>query len=323
MGKGRKILIAALAVVAVLVVLVAVNAFVSGAETRPAEVRVPGGTLLDLDGGEVQVLERGPRDGSPVVLLHCYSCAIDWWDGMIPALARRHRVVAMDLRGFGGSEMPSSGYSMPEQADLVAETLEALEVRDATVVGHSLGGTVTTALAERFPELVSRAVIVDQAPDSSFESEGLPPTAEATFVPVIGPALWRIAPDFTIEDGLSAAFAPGFDVPDEFVDDFRRMTYTSYDSAPDAEDDYSGEEPLDSRLRDAGIPLLAIFGAEEQLYHPQRSLAAYGRIPGARTRLVPGAGHSPNVERPALTASLVLAFMQEPVQERKPVRRRP
>src|SRR5690242_19957111 len=119
MGRGRKILIGVLVALAVLAVLVAVNAFISEAETKSAEVTVPGATILDLDRGEVQVLERGPRHGSPVVLLHCYSCAIDWWDGMIPALARRHRVVAIDLRGFGGSEMPSSGYSMPDQADLV------------------------------------------------------------------------------------------------------------------------------------------------------------------------------------------------------------
>jgi pimeloyl-ACP methyl ester carboxylesterase len=291
--------------------------------TNEAEVTVAGATLLSVDGEEMQVLERGPRDGDPVVLLHCYACAMDWWDGMIPALAARNRVIAIDLLGFGGSEKPSSGYSMEEQADRVAGVLSALHVDEATVVGHSLGGTVTTALAERSPDLVSRAVLIDQAPDSSFESEGLPFTASLTFMLVLGPALWRITPDFAIADGLSVAFAPGYDVPDRFVEDFRRMTYTSYDAAPQAENDYSDEIPLDQRLRRARVPLLAIFGAEEQLYDPQRSLDAYAKLPRAKTALVEGAGHSPNVERPRQTNALIRRFMQEGVQNPKRVRSGP
>ena len=255
-----------------------------------------------------------------MVLIHCYACAMDWWQAMVPALSRRHRVIRVDLRGFGGSEKPSSGYSMEEQADLVAEALEALEVEEATVAGHSLGGTVTTALAERSPDLVDRAVIIDQAPDQSFESEGLPFTASLTFVPVLGPALWQLTPDFAIEDGLSVAFAPGFKVPDAFVDDFKRMTYTSYDSTPAEENAYSDVAPLDRRLERAGVPVMAIFGAEEQLYDPGSSLAAYAKNAGARTELIRGAGHSPNVEKPARTASLVLDFMQEGVQNPKGVR---
>jgi len=320
MGRGWKILIAAVAIVAVLLV---VNALLVDNATKGAEVTVAGGTLIDVDGTEVQVLEKGPRDGSPVVLVHCYTCAIDWWAGMIPLLARNHRVIALDLRGFGGSEKPDSGYSIPEQAALVAGAMDALEVSDATVVGHSLGGTVTTALAEEDPELVDRAVIVDQAPDSSFESEGLPFTATLTFVPVLGPALWRVTPDFAIENGISVAFAPGFDVPEEFIDDFRRMTYTSYDSAPEAENEYSDATPLDQRLRKSGLPVMAIFGAEEQLYDPEKSLAAYAKLPDVRIELVKGAGHSPNVEKPGITAALVSSFMQEGVQKANPVRRGP
>lgn len=320
MGRGLKILIGS---VVILVIALTANALLVDGETKGAEVTVDGGTLLALEGGEVQIAESGPRDGSPLVLIHCYACAMDWWDAMVPALSRGHRVVRVDLRGFGGSEKPSSGYSIEDQADLVAEALEALEIEEATVAGHSLGGTVTTALAERSPDLVDRAVMIDQAPDQSFESEGLPFTAALTFVPVLGPALWQVTPDFAIEDGLSVAFAPGFKVPDAFVDDFRQMTYTSYDSTPEEENTYSDEIPLDRRLARAGVPVMAIFGAEEQLYDPERSLSAYAENSGARTALVPGAGHSPNVERPAHTAGLVLGFMQDGVQNPKGVRGRP
>jgi pimeloyl-ACP methyl ester carboxylesterase len=304
MGRGWKILIGVVAAVAV---LLAVNTLIVENQTKPAEVTVPGGRILHLEGGDMQVLEKGPRAGSPIVLIHCFTCAIDWWDRMLPLLARDHRVIAVDLRGYGGSEKPSSGYSMEDQATFVAEALERLGVQDATVVGHSLGGTVATALAEAPGGLVGRLVIVDQAPDESYVSGGLPFTAELTFVPVLGPALWQVTPDFAIKEGLGAAFAPGYDVPDAFVEDFNRQTYTSY-SSDGAEDDYSGSIPLDRRIRADGIPLLAIFGAEDQIYDSRQALAAYAKVPGAETALVAGAGHSPNVEKPARTAALVLRF---------------
>jgi pimeloyl-ACP methyl ester carboxylesterase len=251
---------------------------------------------------------------------------------MIPLLDRDHRVVAIDLRGFGGSEKPTSGYSIEDQAALVAEALKELGVHDATVVGHSLGGTVATALSEVPDSPVARLVIIDQAPDNGYENKGLPLTATLTFIPVIGPGLWQITPDFAIKDGLGAAFAPGYDVPDAFVDDFNRMTYTAYDESPGAEDDYSDAIPLDQRVRTAGIPLLAIFGSEDQIYESRQALAAYAKVPGAQTVLVSGAGHSPNVEKPARTAALVSGFaepgslrheMQKGVQNRGGVRVRP
>src|ERR687892_346240 len=128
MGRGWKILIG---VVAALAVLLVVNALVTGAETKPAGVTEPGGRIVSLPGGDLEVVEKGPRTGSPIVLIHCFTCAIDWWDGMIPLLAREHRVVAIDLLGHGGSEKPSSGYSIENQADLVAGVLGRLGVRDA------------------------------------------------------------------------------------------------------------------------------------------------------------------------------------------------
>jgi pimeloyl-ACP methyl ester carboxylesterase len=303
MGVGRKILIGA---IVALVALLAINALVVEREAKSAGVTVPGGRLLDLPDGVVQVLDRGPRNGSPIVLLHCYTCAIDWWDGTIPLLERRHRVIAIDLRGFGGSEKPTSGYSMPDQARLVAEALDRLGVHGAPVVGHSLGGTVATALTEAPGGHVKRLVIVDQAPEERF-SKGTPFTTAVSTWPVIGPALWQVTPDFAVEEGLGIAFAPGYDVPDRFVKDFDRLTYSSYDSDGE-EAEYMGEEPLDRRIEATGVPLLAIFGAEDQIYESRPALAAYAAVPGARTALVPGAGHSPNVERPARTARLILEF---------------
>jgi pimeloyl-ACP methyl ester carboxylesterase len=306
MGRGWKILIA---VVAALIVLIGINAVVTTKETKSAEVTVPGGEILSLNGGELQVVDRGPRNGSPIVLLHCYTCAIDWWDGMMPILDRRHRVIAIDLLGHGGSSKPDSDYTMPNQAALVAQALGRLGVRDATVVGHSLGGGVAVALAERSPELVGKIVIIDTRSSAADEGDlGL--LAELPYLPVIGEALWRVKPDFSVKQGLEVAFAPGFEVPDAFVDDLKRMNYSAYEESGDRFQDYTDEEPLADRVARTGKPLLVIMGAEEQIVDdPEAAADAYQTaVPTAFVNVIDGVGHSPNVEEPELTAGLVIGF---------------
>lgn len=295
-----------IAAVGVLAVLLAVNTWVVEGETKSATVTVPGGRILRLPGGEMQVLEKGPRGAPPIVLLHCFACSIAWWQRMIPFLDRDHRVIAMDLRGFGGSGKPKSGYSIEGQAAFVAEALKRLGVHRATVVGHSLGGTVATALTEVPGDYVDRLVIVDQAPDERFAT-AIDFAEELTTAPVIGEALWQLIPNFAVKEGLQVAFAPGYEVPEGFVDGFDQMTYTSY-ASDDEESSYLGEEPLNRRIEKTGVPLLAIFGAEDQIYEAEPALAAYAKVPGAQTALVPGAGHSPNVEKPGRTAALILGF---------------
>lgn len=305
MRRGWKILIG---VVVIAVALLALNTISVENETKAADVTEPGGKILRLAGGEMQVVEHGPRSGSPIVLIHCFSCAINWWDRMMPLLERGHRVVAVDLLGHGGSEKPTSGYTVPNQADLVAEALDRLGVRHAVVAGHSLGGGIAVALAERSPQLVKKVMIIDTGTGHSEGSLGF--VAKLGFEPVIGEFFWRVKPDFAVKQGLGVAFAPGFDVPDEFVDDVNRMTYSSYNDSPEGLDDYTGEEPLDRRMKATRKPLLVIMGAEEQIVdEPAQALAEYrGTVPWAKTKMIAGAGHSPNVEKPAETASLLLAF---------------
>jgi pimeloyl-ACP methyl ester carboxylesterase len=305
MRRGWKILIG---VVVVFAVLLGLNTLIVDRETKAASVTEPGGRLVKVPAGEVEVVEDGPRSGSPIVLIHCFTCAINYWDKMIPLLDRDHRVVAIDLRGHGGSEKPTSGYSITDQADLVAQVLAKLRVTNAEVVGHSLGGPVAIALAERSPQLVNRLVAIDSIPDTSYGDVGF--IGELPFKPVVGEALWRIKPDFSIRDGLKVAFAPGFDVPDAFVEDVKQLTYSAYTGSHDAFDEYTDEKSLPDRAAALHKPLLAIMGAEEQIASdPRESLAAYRTgDPDARTKLIAGAGHSPNVEKPAATAALVLAF---------------
>jgi pimeloyl-ACP methyl ester carboxylesterase len=304
-------------VLVALAILLAVNTIVLDQQTKPAGVTVSGGRILDLTGGAVQVTDTGPERrrgaGAPIVLLHCYACSLRWWDSMVPLLARGHRVIRIDLLGFGGSEKPRSGYSMEDQARLVALALGRLKVQGAVVVGHSIGFEVATALASASSELVDRLVDIDRAPDDSLLSS--PFIAKLGYVPVIGQAAWRLTPDFAIKDSYGDAFAPGYDLdsgfedPDQVLHDADAMTYTSFDRSSEEAEDYVDELPLDQRVRSAAVPLLVIFGDEDQVWDdPAAAAEGYRDVPGARISIVQGAGHSPNVEKPEETARLILRF---------------
>jgi len=293
-----------LGLLVLLAVALAVNTIVTDRETEAAQADV--GRLIDLPDGDLQVREDGPADGPPVVLLHGFACSLRWWDGVVPALAREHRVIRFDLLGHGGSEKPKQGYGIESQARLVAAALDRLGVRRAAVVGHSMGGSVATALTEQRPRLVRSLVIID-SPSKQGDAQ-LPLTARLGFVPVLGQAIERVVPDAMVRNGLESAFAEGYDVPDRFVDDFRDMTYTSYDDSHRASDDYGDERGLADRLSGESVPLLVIYGSADDLVDPE-SAQGFRAVPGARIVTLDGIGHSPHVEDPRATARLIEDFL--------------
>jgi len=299
----------ALGLLATLAILLAVNTVTTDSQTKEAGVTAEGGEILELSRGAVQATDTGNPEGSgqPVVLLHCYACSLHWYDALEPLLAENHRVIRVDLLGFGGSEKPESGYEIEAQAQVVAEALNQ----------HSMGAAVAASLAEQASQLVDRAVVIDMAPNTNDFGGGLPFLAKLGYVPVLGEALWRITPDFAVRDAYQESFAPDFDVesgfedPDQVLADYDAMTYTSYDAAPAATDDFLNHQPLDERFQGAPVPLLVIFGAEDQIFDAERAVEGFGDVPGVRTEIVDGAGHAPQVEQPEAVASLLEGFAVE------------
>jgi pimeloyl-ACP methyl ester carboxylesterase len=244
---------------------------------------------------------------------------MEYWSRIAPLLSRHHRVVRVDLTGFGGSEKPRDGrwYSMEREARQVALALRQLRVRRAIVVGHSMGGAVATELAQRRRALVAGAVLVDTEPNhDAFKKHrdlfgGV--VAFATFrlscFPVIGEASRRLTPNFVVRRALRAGFRKGYDVPDFAVRSYRRSTYTAICESGKRSWDY-GDRPLDDRLKASRVPVLVIFGKDDRIVDTDRSVRAFRRIPGVRVAVIRGSGHSPIVERPASTARLILHFVR-------------
>jgi pimeloyl-ACP methyl ester carboxylesterase len=223
-------------------------------------------------------------------------------------LARSYRVIRVDLLGHGQSAKPAGpGYAIPEQARWVREALDRLGVKRAIVAGHSTGGWVATALSEQRPGLVTALALIDTGPRADalipqgFISGLLP-------VPVIGQLLWRFRTDSLIRQGLSTAFTRKIEIPQQFVDDVRGMTYHAYIATSQASQDYLKQRALPDRLKSLGKPLLVIFGEEDRRWRSSFA-AGYRAVSGAIVKLLPGVGHSPMIEDPQHTAALLLAFI--------------
>jgi pimeloyl-ACP methyl ester carboxylesterase len=283
--------------------LLAVNTWTVERETRPA--KTDGGRILELPAGDIHVREDGDPGDPPLLLIHGFGVSMRWFEPVVPALAREHRVIRVDLLGHGGSEKPRGSYSMERQADLVAQVLDRLDVERAAVVGHSMGGIVATALIERHAERVSRLMTIGTPPDATPGRFGL--GERLAFLPVTGHAIRRLAPEYMIRAQLEETLEPEVDLPERLAEDINRTTYYSFRETGEANYNYRKDKPLDERLAGEGVPLTIVFGRREKVVDLD-AVDRFHDVPEARLVLLDGLGHSPQLEDPERTAQLILDF---------------
>ncbi|MEK1894306.1 MAG: alpha/beta hydrolase [Rhizobium sp.] len=108
------------------------------------------------------VVEAG--EGPPVVLLHGFPETNFAWRFQIPVLAERYRVIAPDLRGYGETEKPATGYDKRNMALDLRELMKELQIEKIALVGHDRGARVSTRFAKDYPDLIDRLVVMDNVP---------------------------------------------------------------------------------------------------------------------------------------------------------------
>ena len=120
---------------------------------------------MELDVGETVLVAHlsGAEGAPPAVLLHGLGESAATWDDVVPALADGHRVVALDLRGHGGSGRPGR-YSYELMRDDVLAALDRLGLPAVTLVGHSMGAMVALLVAQAQPQRIGRLVLEDCVP---------------------------------------------------------------------------------------------------------------------------------------------------------------
>jgi len=123
----------------------------------------------------VNTIELGPeenRDGQPLVFVHGLSGSWPNWLEQLPVFATTHRVITLDLPGFGHSPMPGQEISIAGYARVLERLLERLGVDAAAVVGNSMGGFVAAELAISYPQRVERLVLISAAGLSTHNHRG-------------------------------------------------------------------------------------------------------------------------------------------------------
>jgi pimeloyl-ACP methyl ester carboxylesterase len=296
----------ALVILALVTAALTTNTLVADSRTRPAMAR-SGGRIVETLIVAANVAEAGT--GPAIVMIHGFGAAIDWWDEIAPALAADHRVIRIDLIGHGGTAALASGYTIPRQAELVAAVLDKLGVDRVTVIGHSMGGEVATALAERSPARIAAMILIDSPPTAGTT---FTVTTDAAMTPVLGELLSHFESDAAIRRGLAQGFAPGFPVPEKFVADLKQLTYTAFRSAHEDSIAYRTAKPTNERLAVLVPvpPLLALTGTKDAIAPPEHE-KYFAQVPGAKIVMIEGSGHSPMVEKPARTLELIRDFLRQ------------
>jgi pimeloyl-ACP methyl ester carboxylesterase len=292
--------------VGVVALLLLVHTVWTDRDTKPAETS-NGSKIMQLSGGDLNYKDEGGRDDPVIVLLHGFAGSLRWWDRVAPELANRGlRVIRFDLLGHGGSEKPRDGYAPDEQARRIAAALKKLHIRRAVVAGHSMGGTVAIALAQLDRRLVRKVAVLDTPPRDGFAD--LPFLARLATWPVVGELIRRFAPDQAITASLDSAFADDVEVPDQFVDDVDEMTYSAYDKSSSESREFVEDQPNSDRVNDARVPLLVVFGTEDEIVEPEAADRWKKDVPRARVVRLHGVGHSPQWEDPRQVTELLLDY---------------
>jgi pimeloyl-ACP methyl ester carboxylesterase len=256
-----------------------------------------------VDGAEINWQSTGSGSRA-AILVHGWSSDLTIWNEQVPALARHHRVITLDLPGHGRSGAPRDGvFTM----DLFARAVEAVRaeagIEEAVLVGHSMGATVVARYAQLYPDRVRAIVLVD--------GYLLPPDLRRTFIdslpPMQGP------------DGITAreAFAEQMftDTTHERVRNRIRAMMLRTPEATAVGALAAMRDPEGLGFGTIEAPVLGIFVRAEP---PQAFEAAMTftstLIPGLRVEIMPGLGHFLMLEKPAEFNERLVPFVAEQLE---------
>ena len=240
-------------------------------------------------------------------MLHAGIADSRMWQPQIRPLEEAgYRVLAPDLRGFGGSRLEPAPFSH------LRDAVGALD-GSATVVGSSLGGRVALELALHRPDLVQRLVVIAPGlPGWEWSEETRAGWADEEKAYELGD--FEAAAEASVRMWVDGPHRSPAEVDPGVRDSVRTMVLRSYEMQQGAweagaREEESLEPPLRDRLGEIRCPTLVLVGAED--IADMRAIATHvaDSIKGAQLEIVPGASHIPSLERPAATNALLFPFL--------------
>ncbi len=305
----------------VLLVASAVVLALSRAPDRPVESLVarwapPPSDFVDVKGQVVHLRDEGPRhDPLPIVLIHGTGASLHTWAGWVRELRGQHRVISLDLPGFGltgpfAGQYPRDDYQGDRYARFVLDLLDQLKLTRAVIAGNSLGGEVAWRTAWMAPQRVAGLVLVD-ALGPAFTPESVPLGFRIARMPVVGHISQGYLPRALVAQGLADVYAKPERVSTELVDRYfeltlregnrRALTLRLQQMVP-------GEDV--ARIATLQQPTLILWGDRDRLIPPVAGRQFQQMIAGSRLVMLEGLGHVPQEEDPVRSVVPVKAFLQ-------------
>jgi len=303
-----------------LCLLIGCQAFAQTGDKYPGEFAEIRATFAftDRDGANIDIsyLDTGGSGDTAFVLLHGFGASAFTWHAILPSLAECHRVIALDLKGFGESGKPDDGrYSVFDQAEIVDALIVRLRLRQVILGGHSMGGTIALALASDPPGerdyAVCRLILFAAA---AFRQR-LPLFIMALDIPVIGEIALRVLPpttttrlvleagyyndDLITRDDIEA-YARGLESPGG-----RRALTDAASALADLNE--SGYTFDFDKIR---VPVLVIWGKHDTVVPSGYAFALRDALPGPVSfHMLSECGHISPTEQPQEILGLIKEFL--------------
>lgn len=256
-----------------------------------------------LADGSCELAYRDIGDGIPLLLLHGFCGSSGYWDGLVPLLSPRFRLLIPDLPGHGQSSVPAHPYTMEAYADSMHVLLRRLDIDEAVWIGHSLGGYITLAAVERHAVDVMAFGLVHSTayPDDAKGKENRLNAIHTIREQGIDPFVDALIPKL---------FAPNhLDTMSEHVERAKAIgRSTSPDGAIQALLAMKDRPDRNHVLRTTNIPAILVSGAKDQIIAPEKTFS----VPNDRQNrvLLDSAGHMSMFEAPDLLAQALLRFLK-------------
>ena len=253
--------------------------------------------------------------GAPVLLIHGFGASTYTWRHVAPELAKTHRVIAVDLKGFGQSDKPfDSRYSVFDQAELLAQLIVDKDLRNLTLVGHSFGGGIALLLAleanERLEGRITKLVLLD----SIAYPQNIPVFFRLLDVPLVSHlGVSMIPPSVQTRVALRIAYFDDSKIDQDEVDAYaaplrtaagkHAIIYSARQIVPD------GLAEISERYKTIELPTLILWCDHDRIVPLEVGLKLRRTLPNSTLRLVEDCGHMPQEEQPESTLKLLQGFL--------------
>lgn len=281
----------------------------------PAVMATPVTYFQAPQGGKpVRLAVREVGRGKPMLLLHGLGASSYTWHAILPQLAKTHRVIALDLKGFGDSDKPlDEAYSLSDQAKLVQEFIVRSDLRDVTLVGHSFGGGVALALALQQAETGERRVSKLVLIDSIAYRQPTPLFFSLLQTPILGEiGLSLIPPGVQAERALEVAYHHDWKVKPQTVASYASPLHSAggRHALLRTVQSLTSENPdlFAARYPTLRLPALLIWCDHDKIVPLRYGKRLAKDLPNARIEVIEECGHIPQEEQPAETVAAIQRF---------------